>query len=122
MYLKTKRLTITDFTPDMAYDVHVNSLDEDNRRFVPDEVFETVDDAKETVEFLIGCYGGNEGPFVHPILLNDDTNIGYVQLVQLDSGAWDKKVMEKCGFVHKFEGIGDYQGEKKSIAKYIFKR
>ena len=49
MYLKTKRLTITDFTPDMAYDVHINSLDEDNRRFVPDEVFETVDDARETV-------------------------------------------------------------------------
>ena len=42
--LKTERLTITEFTPDMAQAVHENSLDEDNRRFVPDEVFETVEE------------------------------------------------------------------------------
>ena len=51
MLIKTKRLTITDFTPDMAYDVHKNSLDEDNRRFVPDEVFETAEDAAEVIGF-----------------------------------------------------------------------
>ena len=28
--------------------VHENSLDEDNRKFIPDEVFETVDEARET--------------------------------------------------------------------------
>ena len=55
--LETERLTITEFTPDMAQAVHENSLDEDNRRFVPDEVFETVDDAAETIEFLMSCYG-----------------------------------------------------------------
>ena len=167
MELRTERLTITDFTTDMAYDVHVNSLDEDNRRFVPDEVFETVDEAKETVEFLISRYGGNEGPFVHPVLLNDNTNIGYVQLVPIEDG-WEigyhiakkhtgkgyateavkafipymldkmkldriigicladnfasKKVMEKCGFEFEFEGMGDYQGDKKEIAKYIYRR
>lgn len=43
--LETERLIITEFTPDMAQAVHENSLDEDNRRFVPDEVFETVEDA-----------------------------------------------------------------------------
>ena len=40
-------------TMDMAMDIHKNSLDEDTRRFVPDEVFETLEDAKETVEFLM---------------------------------------------------------------------
>lgn len=88
MLIKTKRLTITNFTPDMAYDVHVNSLDEDNRRFVPDEVFETVDEARETIEFLISRYGEAEGPFVHPVLLNDNTNIGYVQFVPIEKG-WE---------------------------------
>ena len=52
MHLETERLIITDFTLDMAQDVHLNSLDEDNRRFVPDEVFETVEDARETLDFL----------------------------------------------------------------------
>lgn len=34
--LETERLTITEFTPDMAQAVHKNSLDEDTRRFVPE--------------------------------------------------------------------------------------
>ena len=42
MRIETERLVITEFSPEMAEDVHLNSLDEDNRRFVPDEVFETV--------------------------------------------------------------------------------
>ena len=57
MRIETERLVITEFTPDMAQAVHENSLDEDNRRFVPDEVFETVEDAEETVAFLINQFG-----------------------------------------------------------------
>ena len=45
MRIETARLLITEFTMDMAQAVHLNSLDEDNRRFVPDEVFETVEAA-----------------------------------------------------------------------------
>ena len=86
MRVETERLIITDFTADMARDVHLNSLDEDNRRFVPDEVFETVEAAAETIAFLMSRYGGNEGPFVHPVLLKTGENIGYVQLVDIGEG------------------------------------
>ena len=88
MRIETERLWICEFTPDMAQAVHLNSLDEDNRRFVPDEVFETVEEARETVDFLIGRYGGMEGPFVYPILLKSGENIGYVQLVPVEEG-WE---------------------------------
>ena len=88
MRIETERLVITDFTPDMAEAVHLNSLDEDNRRFVPDEVFETVEEARETVEFLISRYGSEDGPFVHPILKKTGENIGYVQLVRIGEG-WE---------------------------------
>ena len=88
MRIETERLIITDFTMDMAEDVHKNSLDEDNRRFVPDEVFETVDEARETIEYLMGRYGGEEGPFVHPVLLRTGENIGYMQLVPIEEG-WE---------------------------------
>ena len=84
MYLESTRLIIKSFTLDMAYDVHINSLDEDNRRFVPDEVFETEQDALETLEFLISVYSSKEGPLVYPIFLKDNTNIGYVQLIPLN--------------------------------------
>ncbi len=88
-HLETERLIITKFTMDMAEDVHRNSLDEDNRRFVPDEVFETVEEARETVAFLMTRYGGNEGPFVYPVLLKaDGENIGYVQLVPVEE-SWE---------------------------------
>ncbi len=89
MKIETERLTITEFTMDMAEAVHLQSLDEDNRRFVPDEVFETVEDAAETVEFLMGCYTSGVGPLVYPVLLKDDTYIGYVQAVPFEDGAYE---------------------------------
>ena len=164
--LETERLTITEFTPDMAQAVHENSLDEDTRRFVPDEVFETVEDAKDTIDFLMSQYGGCDGPLVYPVILKDGTNVGYVQAVPLDDGEWEigyhigykytkngyaseavkaflpiimkkldiqkitgiclsenaasRKVMEKCGFVLEFDGVGPYQGDEAEICKYRY--
>ncbi len=89
MKIETDRLVITEFTPDMAEDVHKNSLDADNRRFVPDEVFETVADAAETIGFLMGVYTHGGGPLVYPVLLKDSTNIGYVQAIPLNDGTWE---------------------------------
>lgn len=89
MKIETKRLTITEFTMDMAEAVHKESLDEDNRRFVPDEVFETVEEAAETVEFLMGVYENGNGPLVYPVTLKDGTYIGYVQAVPFDDGTWE---------------------------------
>ena len=166
MKIETERLIITEFTMDMAEAVHLNSLDEDNRRFVPDEVFETVEEAADTVGFLMGVYENGDGPLVYPVLLKDGTYIGYVQAVPFDDGTWEVgyhiganytkkgyateavkaflpiimpklslskiagicladnkasvKVMERCGFIKEFEGIGPYQGEEHRICKYFF--
>ena len=165
MIIETERLIITEFTMDMAEAVHLNSLDVDNRRFVPDEVFETVEEAAETVEFLIGVYKNGDGPLVYPVLLKDGTYVGYVQAVPFDDGTWEigyhigsnytkqgyateavkaflpvimpklgisrivgicladnkasAKVMERCGFIKEFEGIGPYQGEDREICKFF---
>ena len=88
--VETDRLLITEMTMDMILDVHKNSLDEDIRRFVPDEVFETLEDAKETVEFLMSQYGSTDGPQVYAVILkNGNKNIGYVQLVPIGEGKWE---------------------------------
>ena len=87
---ETDRLFITEMTMDMAMDVHKNSLDEDTRRFVPDEVFETLEDARETLEFLISRYGSMDGPLVYALITkNEERNIGYVQLVPVGDGKWE---------------------------------
>lgn len=166
MRIETERLIITEFDLSMAESVHRNSLDEDNRRFVPDEVFETVEEARETIEFLMSVYESGEGPLVYPVLLQKGTNVGYVQLVPFEEGfevgyhigkeytcngyatealkaflhevmaqknldkvygvclfenIASKKVLEKCGFIKEYEGPGEYQGEKRQIAKYVLK-
>ena len=149
----------------MAEAVHKNSLDGDTRKFTPDEVFETVEAARDTIEFLMSVYKTNDGPLVYPVLLKDNTNIGYVQLVPIKNGfgvgyhiaesytckgyateallsflkhmmsAMDidrvygicvaeniasLRVLEKCGFQKEYEGIGEYQCEKRSIVRYTF--
>ena len=86
MRLETERLIITEFDLSMAESVHKNSLDDDNRRFVPDEVFETVEEAAETIEFLMSVYESGDGPLVYPVLLKDNTNVGYVQLIPIEEG------------------------------------
>ena len=89
MNIKTERLMITEFTLDMAKAVHLNSLDDDNRNFNPNEVFETIEIANDTVDFLISVYENGDGPLVYPVLLLDGTNIGYVQAVPFDDGKWE---------------------------------
>ena len=82
-------LSIVRMDPSMSFDVHVNSLDEDNRRFVPDEVFETEEDAKEVINFIIESYDNPDGPFIYAILRKEDNkNIGYIQLVKIEEG-WE---------------------------------
>lgn len=165
MKIETERLIITELDLSMTESVHKNSLDDDNRKFVPDEVFETVEKAKETIEFLLSVYKTEEGPLVYPVLLKDNTNIGYVQLIPIKDGyevgyhiaktytcngyatealkafleyimpekSIDRlygicvtenlasiKVLEKCGFIKTFEGIGEYQGVNRNIVKYAF--
>ena len=153
MRIETERLMITEFTRDMAQAVRDNSLDEDNRRFVPDEVFESVEEAAETVEFLMRRYGGTEGPLAYPVILKNSGEIGYhiakkhtgrgyaaeavkaflpviadtvgadeVWGICLSENPASKRVLQKCGFKPVFEGIGDYQGEKCSVFKALWKK
>ena len=90
MNIKTSRLTIKTFSPDMAQSVYENSQDDDTRRFVPDEVYESAEEAREAIEFLMTRYDSADGPFVYPAITNDGgKNIGYVQLCQIDDGAWE---------------------------------
>ena len=82
MIFKTERLVITKFNIDMAESVSKISLEEENILFMPDEVFETTNIAKDVINDLIECYDSKEGPFVYPILLNDK-HIGHVELVDI---------------------------------------
>ena len=90
MQIKTEHLTITTFSLDMAQTVYENSQDDDTRRFVPDEVYNSVEEAREAIEFLMSRYESTDGPFVYPVITNNEgKNIGYVQFCRLDEGTWE---------------------------------
>lgn len=89
MDIRTQRLHLTELEMSMAQQMHENSLDEDNRRFVPDEVFETVAEAEETIAYLLSCRASGEGPQVFPVLLEEKGCIGYVQAVPLTESQWE---------------------------------
>lgn len=85
----TERLVFTTLSSDMAEDLCRNSLDAENRRFVPDEVFETEADAAKVIASLLDAAKSPEGPYVLPLLRREDgANIGYVQAAHLDEG-WE---------------------------------
>ena len=88
MRIETERLVITDLRGNMAEDLWRNSLDGDNRRFVPDEVFETLADAQETLCSLMAAAQTGDGPFVYPVLTLEGDNVGYVQLCMAERG-WE---------------------------------
>ena len=168
MNIKTSRLTIKTFSLDMAQSVDENSQDDDTRRCVPDEVNDSVEEARAAIEFLMSRYDRMYGLFVYPIITNDGgKNIGYVQLCQIDDGSWEigyhitkqftgkgyateavkaflpvmakklnikevygiclaentasVRVLEKCGFVKVYQGLGNYQGQEAQIIKAIWK-
>jgi len=89
MKIETKRLKITQFDESMVESVYRNSLDDDVRTFVPDEVFDTIEKARDIVWYLMQCYNENTGPFVYPILIDNNENIGYVEVVPLGSDKWE---------------------------------
>ena len=85
--INNDHISIVYLEENMSYDVWQNSLDEDNRRFVPDEVFETLEEAQDVVKALIDSYSHEDGPFIYAVIRNiDSANLGYVQLVKINEG------------------------------------
>ena len=85
--IKGQRISLFYLDETMINDVWQNSLDEDNRKYVPDEVFETYEDASSVVLFLMENYKANVCPLVFAIFTNEGNhNIGYVQLVEIPDG------------------------------------
>ncbi len=84
----TDRLFITILDVNMAGSIHLNSLDEDNRHYMADEVFETEEEAQARIRDLISCYDNDNGPLVYPVLLKSGGQIGHVEAMTIDLG-WE---------------------------------
>lgn len=87
--IENDRLQIVKMNKSMYFDIYQNSLDKDNRKYVPDEVFDCLEEASEVINHIISAYGSEDGPFVYSVIRKkDNINLGYVQLVKLEEG-WE---------------------------------
>lgn len=87
--IENDNLQIVKMNKSMYFDIYQNSLDEDNRKYVPDEVFDSLEEASEVVNQIINCYDSEDGPFVYTVIRKkDNANLGYVQLVKIEEG-WE---------------------------------
>ena len=87
--IENDRLQIVRMNQSMYHDVYKNSQDDNNRKFVPDEVFNSLEETSEVVNQIINCYDGEDGPFVYAVIRKqDNANLGYVQLVKIEEG-WE---------------------------------
>lgn len=83
------KLQIVKMNQSMYYDVYKNSQDDNNRKYVPDEVFNSLEEASEVVNQIINSYDSEDGPFVYAVIRKKDSaNLGYVQLVKIEEG-WE---------------------------------
>ena len=87
--IENDRLQIVKMNQSMYYDVYKNSQDDNNRKYVPDEVFDSLEEASEVVNQIINSYDSEDGPFVYAVIRKKDSaNLGYVQLVKIEEG-WE---------------------------------
>ena len=90
MLAETPTLSLTELTLDMAQSIHENSLDDETRKYLPDEVFESLEDAQETIQILMSQYGACNGPLVYAVIRKaDHCNVGYVQMVPRKDITWE---------------------------------
>lgn len=89
MQVETERWRITPFAKHMAQALPPQSSDADNRRNLPDEVFETEEAAAATVEHPAACPSSDQNPQACAVPRKDGTCIGHVQSVPAAGNAYE---------------------------------
>ena len=86
MSVKSDRVKIIYFTPEMAENLFINSQDDNMKRFLPDEVYENTAQAEAVIHKIIDFYTSAEGPFVYAVINENDENVGHVEACKIRDG------------------------------------
>jgi len=104
--LETERLIIRKFTLKDTEIIYEFSQEEALKKWIPDQVYADLDEAKETLEFLISKYERKEFPYVVAVVKKDtDELIGHVGLSVIKQG-----IEVGYGIGEKYQNKG-YAGE-----------
>ena len=85
--METKRLIIRDFSLSDAEVIFYFSQEESLKQWLPDQVYSNIDEAKETLEFMISKYPHKELPFVLAVVEKESNElVGHVGLSRIKQG------------------------------------
>ena len=85
--IETQRLNMREFTLLDTETIYEFSQEESLKKWLPDQVYADIDEARETLEFLISKYGKKEFPFVMAVVKRDSNElIGHVGLSKIKQG------------------------------------
>ena len=101
--IETERLHIGEWMPELAETLCRLSQNEDNRLFLPDEVFETVEAAQTAISEWISNRRAGTGMQSCPVFQKGGPCIGHVALCPLED--WDEEAWEiEYHVAEKFRG------------------
>lgn len=83
--LETQRLKVREFTLLDTTIIYEFSQEELLKKWIPDQVYDDLDEAKDTLEFLISKYQKKEFPYVMAVVKKDTNElIGHVGLSEIN--------------------------------------
>lgn len=85
--ITTDRLIIRHFTLNDTEQTYLFSQEESLGKGIPNQVYDDIDEAKETLEYLISLYDTNQYPYVMAIdLKSNNEYIGHIGLSKISQG------------------------------------
>ena len=140
MKIETKRLTIAEFDMSMAESIYRESLmgcyaSGEDPMVYPVQLKDGTcigyvqvipfDDGTWEIGYHIGVNYTKQGYATEAVtaflpVIMKQLSITEIRGICLADNLAAVKVMERCGFICLYDGIGDYQGEEQKICKYVY--
>ena len=116
---ETERLRTRKFVPEDAFVLYKNHLGENIRKWIPNESYADIAEAKSAVNFYIDCVDNNRLPCVLAVELKDTGDmIGDVGINEVDGRSGEIEIGYVIGEAHCGQG---YATELvKAMTEYIF--
>jgi len=84
--LTTDRLALRHFTLDDTEEIFRFSQEESLKKWIPNQVYASLDEARETLEFLISRYKNDEYPYVLAVETKEGVLVGHAGLSEIAGG------------------------------------
>ena len=105
IFVKTDRLTTETWRRELSEALCLLSQDAGNRKFLPDEVFQTMEEAQAAIAQWLHNWEAAAGEQACPIFLKEGACIGHIALSPLED--WDGEAWEvTCHIGAAFRGHG----------------